>query len=157
MPLYYPDPVAQDNIAVKSRNVGGEEVPGHDVIALPGTVETDIAAINAHLAGVNTKLQSIIDAQAIPAAGPKFGYADGIGTAANVNFPTKTLVRGCVVVNLDSTHNLLIRVGGDPAATQPDTLTVLPRQASPFIPCTNPSVMNMRSSASTIAACYAGA
>jgi hypothetical protein len=148
------DPITTLYLPFKVREiVGGENdgkhVGAHDVMSLPGTVEPDIAAMKADIALIKA-------AQAVPAAGPKFGYVSGIGTGSNVNFATKTLTRGCNVTNLDATNNLLIRIGGNPGATDVDTLTVLPKQQSGFIACTDPNTLNMRSSASTVAACYVG-
>lgn len=153
--VYVYDPETEASVPFKVRAIvggadDGRHVGTHDVASLPGTVETSINT-------TATTLASIATAQAVPAAGPKFGYVSGIGTGANSNFASKTLSRGCQVTNLDATNNLLIRVGGDPGATQVDTYTVLPKLTSPFIACTDPSVLNMRSSASTVAACYAGA
>jgi hypothetical protein len=50
--LYYADPEAGANIPVKTRTVSGEQVPGHDVLQLPGTVEADAAAIAAAIATI---------------------------------------------------------------------------------------------------------
>jgi hypothetical protein len=108
------------------------------------------------IGATNTALGTIATNQGVPSGGPKFGYVGSIGTGTNATFASKTLARGCVVTNLDTTNNLLISVG-TPGSTDVDTYTVKPGRDSPFIAVSNANGFNMRSSASTVTACYAGA
>jgi hypothetical protein len=63
--IYVYDPETEENVPIPAREPGGGlKVPGHDVLALPGTVEPDIAAIKAFLltlAGIVTSGRAAVD------------------------------------------------------------------------------------------------
>jgi hypothetical protein len=58
--LNYADPVTGTNVPLRSRTLAGEQVPGHDVLALPGTVETDITATKTATQSIVTALGSFL-------------------------------------------------------------------------------------------------
>jgi hypothetical protein len=119
-----------------------------------GSGSAFIGMNNANLAV--SKLDSIIAAQAVPSAGPKFGQNTSIGSGSDAQFTSQTLSRGMVITNLDTAINLLISHQTGPSAAGSTTRTIKPGMSSSFIACTNVTAVYMRSASGTIAACYEG-
>ena len=132
------------------------QVLNREVIPFIRDLGADVAAIATNLETMLALLNQIELNQEVPPGGTVFGFVAGIGTGSNANFPTKTVKRGVQIFNLDATNNLLVSTG-TPGAADANTFTVKPGLLSPFLPCTDVSVFNLRSSAGTISACYAGA
>lgn len=118
MTVYYADPEAGVNLPFKTRDVGGEHVPGHDVVALPGTAEADIAASKTALETALTKLDSIVGAlgsylatiagtQSPPTA--NYGGKQTVATAGNraAIAASQALTEGVWVRALDANTGLI--------------------------------------------------
>lgn len=131
------------------------QVLNREIIPYLREVGAEVADIAPKLDQVVALLTQIEQNQGVPPGGTVFGFVGGITTSANANFASKVLVRGGHIFNLDGTNNLLVSTG-TPSPSDPDTYTVRPGTLSPFLPCTDPSLLNMRSAAATVAACFAG-
>lgn len=169
-----------DILGTKTATVAADTKLGTIVTALGGHLATLAGAVTSNRVAVNlssavdtllttiatgpAKLDSIITAlallatnQAPPAAGPKFGRNDAIGSGSDAVFPSRLLARGMVVRNLHATIDLLISDAPGPTPTGATTTTVKGGGVSGFIACTNANVPYMRSASGTISACYEGA
>lgn len=139
MTLYYADPEAGANIPVKTRTVSGEQVPGHDVLALPGTVEADIgdskAAMEA-LAAAVTANRVAVDLATTPTANLA-AMAAGLAPASAIYSGNKNVTTAGIALALASSQALtrgvrvrakdantgLIYIGGASVTTGSDRLT----------------------------------
>lgn len=129
-------------------------VLNREVIPYLRDVGERLAVVIAFLAEQFPVLVQIAE-NTTPPAFPALGSAVGIGTGASVNFPSKVIKRGIEITNLSTINDLLISLE-TPAAGSSDTYSLRPGTRSPFLPCTNPSMFNLRSAAGVISACYAG-
>jgi len=140
MTIYYQDPQDPSNfIPIKSRTLSGEHIIARDIIALPGTVETDIGASTgflATLAGavlidtVKVALQAGtavigklaanagVNIGSVEFVGPATGTVTAVASSATVVtlLAANTARVGALVVN-SSTATLYLKLGSAASLT----------------------------------------
>lgn len=140
MTLYYQDPQDPSNfIPIKSRTLSGEHILARDIVALPGSVETDIGesrgflatlsgAVTANIMSVALQTSANVIGKLAANAGVNIGSVEFVGpatgtvTAVTSSATVVTLLAantarvGALVVN-NSTATLYLKLGSAASLT----------------------------------------